>query len=45
MKWNAEIDCPICKKHGSITTWERKESGQNLINYFFKCNKCKREWH
>ena len=37
-------DCPICQERNSVKCW-RKESEDNKVHYFFKCDKCKREWH
>ncbi len=45
MRFYEQIDCPICNEHGAVTIWERKIGGENKIHYFFKCSKCKREWH
>lgn len=44
MRWSNEIDCPICDERDAVTIWERKCDG-NKKHYFFKCDKCKREWH
>lgn len=41
--WN-EKNCPVCDAENSIETWKQKLEG-NKIHYYFKCNKCKREWH
>lgn len=45
MSFRNEIDCPICKEDDGVVVWENKVNGENKIHYFFKCSKCKREWH
>ncbi len=45
MRFNEEIDCPICEEHRAVSIWRKTIEGENRIYYFFKCNKCKREWH
>lgn len=38
------IDCPICQESNAIEPW-REQCGENKVHHYFKCKKCKREWH
>lgn len=40
-----KISCPVCNEEGSVVVWRQQLGGENKIHYYFKCNKCKREWH
>ena len=38
------IGCPVCRERNSVNVWRQRVEG-NKVHYYFKCDKCKREWH
>lgn len=38
-------NCPICDEWDAIEVWVIKVPGENKKTYYFRCIKCKREWH